>query len=259
MAKGIMERKGKNGDITYYIRYQFQGKDVRERVGRKSRGFNREMAKEALRSRLGEIARGRFGLSQIQRPHSFDELAERYHKHAAGYKASYSREKYTINEFAAYFKGRNLNDLTSWLIEKWKREAAKEREGSTVNRSLTILKHMLKMAVKWELVATNAASGVAPFPVQEGRIRYATPEEIPAISKACQEQVTSPWLYPLVVLALNTGARQGELMNLTFEDIDLEHGILYFGRTKNRRLKTIPLNKAAREAIESLSANRYGE
>ncbi len=48
MAKGIYERKGKNGDVTYYIRYQFKTvgadggefiKDLKEKVGRKSRGF----------------------------------------------------------------------------------------------------------------------------------------------------------------------------------------------------------------------------
>ena len=39
MATGICERKGKNGDVTYYIRYQFQLTDIKEWVGRKSRGF----------------------------------------------------------------------------------------------------------------------------------------------------------------------------------------------------------------------------
>src|SRR5437867_4169822 len=37
MTKGIYERKGKNGDVTYYIRYQVDGTDIKERVGRKSR------------------------------------------------------------------------------------------------------------------------------------------------------------------------------------------------------------------------------
>jgi hypothetical protein len=34
MAKGIFERKGRNGDVTYYIRYQVDHTDVKERVGR---------------------------------------------------------------------------------------------------------------------------------------------------------------------------------------------------------------------------------
>ena len=53
MAKGIYERKGRHGDVTYYIRYQVDLTDIKERVGRKSRGFTREMAKDALKARLG--------------------------------------------------------------------------------------------------------------------------------------------------------------------------------------------------------------
>jgi hypothetical protein len=49
MAKGIYERRGLNGDVTYYIRHQVDGTDSKERVRRKSRGFTREMAKDALR------------------------------------------------------------------------------------------------------------------------------------------------------------------------------------------------------------------
>ena len=44
-ANGIYERKGKHGDITYYIRYQVDGADIKERVGRKSRGFTRDLRK----------------------------------------------------------------------------------------------------------------------------------------------------------------------------------------------------------------------
>jgi hypothetical protein len=78
-ANGIYERKGKSGDITYYVRYSYiyrdtEGnekiKDVREKLGRKSRGFTREMAKEALKARLGEIAQGRFNLDKVRKPHA---------------------------------------------------------------------------------------------------------------------------------------------------------------------------------------------
>src|SRR5690349_150798 len=95
MAKGIYERKGKNGDVTYYIRYQFKTlngdgietiKDLKEKVGRKSRGCTRNIAKEALKAREGEIAQGRFNLEQVRKPHPISDLIERYHKHAESYK-----------------------------------------------------------------------------------------------------------------------------------------------------------------------------
>ena len=268
MAKGIYERKGKNGDVTYYIRYQFKTmdgegneitKDLKEKVGRKSRGFTRELAREALKAREGEIAQGRFNLEKAKKPHPIAELLQRYHKHAESYKASYSRERYALEGFAKYFAGRYLSDITTWGVEKWKRDREKQVQRSTVNRELTVLKHMFKMGVKWGLMPSNPAASVSPFPVQEGRFRYLSEDEIPALLEACEKQVTSPWLYPLVVLALNTGARQGELLNLRYEDIDLEKGLLYFGKTKNRKLKTVPMNKTVREAVEWLFKHRYSE
>lgn len=83
-------------------------------------------------------------------------------------------------------------------------------------------------------------------------------EEIPSLLETCQKQITSPWLYPLVMLALNTGARQGELLDLGYEDLALERGLIYFGRTKNRRLKTVPMNRATREVVDWLFKHRYG-
>lgn len=85
MAKGIYERRGKNGDATYYIRYQFQPvvaegvevvKDLKEKLGRKSRGFTRELAREALRAREGEIAQGRFNLEKLRKPQPVSGLIE---------------------------------------------------------------------------------------------------------------------------------------------------------------------------------------
>ena len=62
MAKGIYERKGQHGNIAYNIRCEYEGTDIKERVGRKSRGFTREVERKVLISRLGEIAQGQFNL-----------------------------------------------------------------------------------------------------------------------------------------------------------------------------------------------------
>ena len=269
-ANGIYERKGKNGEVTYYTRYSYtyrddQGnekfKDIKEKVGRKSQGFTRQMAKEALRARLGEIAQGRFNLDKARKPHAFGELVERYLKHAESYKASFHREKYSIRGLQEYFGSATyLSNITTWRVEKWKRERAKKVQSSTVNRELTILKHMLKMAVRWELASANPAATVSPFPTQEARIRFASEDELPRLIESCRNQVTSPWLHPLVILALNTSARQGEILELLREgDADFERGLIYFGRTKNRRLKVIPMNQAAREAVEWFLQNSTGK
>ena len=259
MAKGIYEREGKNGDVTYYIRYQFQGTDIKERVGRKSRGFTREMAREALKSRLGDIARGQFNLEKTRKPVPFSKLVERYREFASGYKRGWETEKYIVEEFASLFGDTPLAQITTWQIEKWKAEGGKRLNPVTVNRRLTVIKHMLKQAVEWDLVKSNPATSVKRFAVNSERTRFLTQHEIQTLLETCEKQITSPWLLPLVTLALNTGMRQGELLRLKWENVDLERGSITIIQSKTLRRKTIAINEPAREALNWLQENRYGE
>jgi len=158
MAQGIYPRKGKNGDITYYIRYQYDGKDIKERVGRKSRGFTKEMAKDALKARLGEIAQGRFNLEKTRKPVPFSRLVERYREYGAGTKRAWAEEKYRLETFADLFGETPLSQITTWQIEKWKGERRKKVKPGTVNRELTVIKHMFRKAIEWGMTTTNPAA-----------------------------------------------------------------------------------------------------
>lgn len=259
MAKGIYERKNKNGDVTYYIRYQADGTDIKERVGRKSRGFTRELAKEALNSRLGDIAQGHFNLEKVRKTVPFSKLAEKYKEFAGGYKRGWETEKYIVEEFASLLGDTPLAQITTWQIEKWKAETGKRLNPVTVNRRLTVIKHMFKKAVEWDLVKSNPATSVKRFTVTSERTRFLTQVEIRALLKECENQVTSPWLFPLVTLALNTGMRQGELLKLKWENVDLERGSITIIQGKTLRRKTIAINEPARDALDWLQANRYGD
>ena len=126
-----------------------------------------------------------------------------------------------------------------------------------MNRELTILKHMFKMGVTWGLMAINPAAGVRRTRCRKA-VSLLSEGEIPVLLKACENQLTSPWLYPLVMLALNTGGRQGELADLRYEDLDVERGLIYFNKTKNRKLKTLPMNHSVRQTVDGYN-HRYGE
>src|SRR5262245_19191443 len=259
MAKGIYERKGLKGDVTYYIRYQVDLRDIKERMGTKARGFTREMAKDALKARLGEIAQGRFNLEKARKPVPFSKLAERYREFAGGYKRGWETEKYIVDEFANLFGTAPLANITTWQIEKWKAERGKELHLATVNRRLTVIKHMFGKAVDWGLIKTNPATGVKRFTVVSERTRFLTGEEVQNLLTKCESDITSPWLLPLVTLALNTGMRQGELLNLKWEGVNFERGVISVMQTKTMRRKTIAMNDATREALNWLSEHRYGE
>jgi len=76
---------------------------------------------------------------------------------------------------------------------------------------------MFKKAVEWDLLKSNAATSVKRFSVTSERTRFLTQDEIKRLLEECEKQVTSPWLLPLVTLALNTGMRQGHLLKLKWE------------------------------------------
>jgi integrase len=258
-ANGIYERKGRHGDITYYIRYQYEGTDIKERVGRRSRGFTRELAKEALKSRLGEIAQGKFNLEKTRKPVPFSKLVERSRQYGESTKRAWVEEKHTLQMFADLFGETPLSQITTWQIEKWKAERSKKVKPNTVNRQLTVIKHMFRKAIEWGLSTSNPAASVKRFPVNDQRTRFLTADEIQKLLEGCESQVTSPWLLPLVSLALNTGMRQGELLSLKWEDVDLERRLITVKQSKTLRLKTVAINDPAKEALSWLSENRYGE
>ena len=258
MANGIYPRRGRHGDVTFYIRYQFDGTDVKERVGRKSRGFTREMAKSALRSRLGEIAQGRFNLARTRKPVPFSKFVERYKEFAGAYKRGWFTEKYIVEEFAKLFGDTPLAQITTWQIEKWKAEQGRVLNPATVNRRLTVIKHMLKKSVEWDLMKTNPAATVR-LPANSERTRFLTQTEIHTVLDACEKQITSPWLLAMVTLALNTGMRQGELRTLKWENVDLLNRLITIVQSKTLRLKTIAINDDAKSALDWLQENRYGD
>jgi integrase len=59
--------------------------------------------------------------------------------------------------------------------------------------------------------------------------------------------------------SINTGLRQGELLSLKWEAVDLERGLITVRQTKTLRLKTVAINPAAKEAFNWLNKHRYGE
>jgi integrase len=74
--------------------------------------------------------------------------------------------------------------------------------------------------VEWQWLAESPLRRVRRLREPRGRVRYLTDDERERLLQACQASST-PALYPLVVLALATGARKMELLRLTWQDIDM--------------------------------------
>jgi integrase len=72
-----------------------------------------------------------------------------------------------------------------------------------------------------------------------GRLRYLTPEEFTRLSAACH---TSPYLWPIVTIAIHTGMRRSEMLTLRWGDVDLRRRTITLSQTKNNERRVIPIN-----------------
>src|SRR5882724_2590859 len=146
VARGVYSRCFAHG-VTWYIRYSVGGRTVRERIGREIDGVTRTLAKDALKARLGDLVRGRFRLPEARRPILVRMFVKRYRAHAEATKRGYTRERYTLDALEREFGGLAFAELSAFRIERWKAARKKRVAPATVNRELTVLKHMLATAV----------------------------------------------------------------------------------------------------------------
>jgi integrase len=81
-------------------------------------------------------------------------------------------------------------------------------------------------------------------------VRFLTDAERPRLLTACQAS-SNRHLYPLVILALSTGARKGELVTLTWPQVDLGRALVTLHETKNGEPRSIPLTGPAVDVIRA--------
>lgn len=77
-----------------------------------------------------------------------------------------------------------------------------------------------------------------------GRVRFLSDTEKAALLKACQNS-DHPYLYFVVVLALSTGMRRGEIMSLRWENVDITLKHITLQETKNGEKRSVPLRGQA--------------
>jgi integrase len=127
------------------------------------------------------------------------------------------------------------------------RARAGPRSGATVNRYQVALAALYSWAIKTRRLPKgfeHPCHGIARRREPAGRVRFLSDPEREKLLAACRR---SKWrrLYALVLLAITTGARRGELLALTWRDVDLKSGCAYVCTSKNDDRRTLPLTPAA--------------
>jgi len=231
MKREKTKHKGvyKVGD-TYYVTYYVGSKKYEKAVGpRLSMALKEKMERE------NKGKRGKYEVLERQEKTTFKQLIDLYRKEGDGRNYILGPSETYLN----YFEGRKLSNITRRDLFGFRdhvKSTPKERGGgevtnSHVNRILAGLRRLFNFAVDRELMEENpfpksSKSGLF-YPEQKGLRNFFTEEEMERIIEASPE-----WLEPMVITAYLTGMREGELLNLRWECVDLHTGIIYLPSSK---------------------------
>lgn len=118
-----------------------------------------------------------------------------------------------------------------------------------MNHELSILKQLFRKAIAWGYLekGKNPAEDVKKFPESKGRVRFLTIEEAKALLEAA-----SAHLQPILICALETGMRRGEILRLTWDDVDFRNGTLYIAKTKNGDPRHVPMSARLGATLNAL-------
>ena len=225
----------------WYVRFTLDGRQWERSTGETDRDKALCKISEIVKQAVREIENGYTGKTKVVT--TLSELAKEYIPYAEANKATSTvqREKFTMRILLSAFRNKKLVEITNQDIEHYMQKRKQEVKPASVNRELALLRHMLNKAVDWGDLETNPARKVKPFKEPPGRIRYLSNGERERLLEECKRS-DNPLLYPIVLTALYTGMRKGELQRLTWDDVDLTERSIAVMQTKNNEVRHIPIS-----------------
>lgn len=224
------------------MRFTYHGRQVRRSTGT----ADRRLAEAILGKVRAQIIEGRFFETREETTRTFEELMERYLVEHVAKKSEPRHYRGYFNSLKAFFEGRTLAEITPKSIVEYKnRRYAAGLKPASINRELASLKKAFNLAVReWEWCSDNPVSKVSMERENNQRDRWLSVEEEARLLHGC-----APWLHDLVMFALHTGMRMGEILELTWRGVDLSRRTVMVVRSKNGERRTIPVNETVMSVL----------
>jgi len=241
-TKGLYKR---DNSKFYWMCYKINGKLYRESTGKTTQ----KEAEYVLACRRKEIEEGMLPDTK-KISYKFAELANEYDTTWAKQQKGYGTKKYIIRQLVEEFGNLNVKDLDTIIVERYQSKYLRTRKPATANRMLACLKHMLTKAVDWNMANEETLKRVRKVKFlkeNNKRLRFLNADECKRLIWCCPKH-----LKPIVITAVNTGMRRGEILSLKWEQIDLRHGYISLVDTKSGEGREVSINDTLGEMFEEM-------
>lgn len=246
------------GSLIWTLDFIFQGQRIRESTGTR----NKALARTIERNRRTALEEGTAGIKKAKPVQLFSTVAEDFlttqkatlrPNQKDGPASSLRIDKFNVKHLLPAFGRKLVCDITPKDIAKYQQErlihgAAPKTinlEMGTFRSITTDSGHWARLVPKIKMLEVDEEVGIELSGKQQE-----------AILEACSLS-ESRLLYPMVMLALETGARSGTIKKLMYSKVDFEGRGLRWGKDKTKAGtgRTIPISQRAMAALEFWSAN----
>ena len=176
------------------------------------------------------------------------DILERYRDEVSAYKRGATPEIYRINNVLKHpIASERLKHLKPSIFAQFRDERLSQVSSSSVRRELVILRHCLSLAInEWGIpLKENPILKINIPRESQPRERRVSNGELKRLLSNCKHTA----LRLSIELALETGMRRSELLNIKWQDVDLDRGLMHIPLTKNGSSRTIPLTPRAVELL----------
>ena len=193
-------------------------------------------------------------LEKVATPKTVAELLEDFLVSTERIKRSHSSDVARAERLKVAFGTQAASSVTPRQVEDFKLNLAQEFSEATVNHYLKLLKAVYDRARRHGWATHNPVSAVKLYTEHNARSRCLSPEEEVRLTDKLPAS-----LRPLVTVALHTGMRKGELLNLKWTDVDLATGTVKLPVDKAGTGRSVALNSAAWDTLYALKAHAKGD
>ena len=242
--RGLYRRRG---SPHWWIRYS----DANGRIMRESSGTSeKKLARAILGKKKTLVAEGRHLDKKRVPKTTFYELSSQYwemwgqHKRMKGLSHMIAIWKQSLGNVS-------LKELNQRKVEKFLNEGmeADKRNwtSATRNRHLAMLKAMFNKGMEWGVAIENPVAGIKRLRENGSRTRFLDSEEIRRLLDAATDE-----FHPILMTAIHTGMRRGEILNLRWSDVDFKNRIVTVQESKSGRKRMIPIDDSLYETLRVL-------
>lgn len=275
---------------NWYFRLCIRGKRYHRSIPEATCKKDAEMYLNAFKI---DLLRGKLDLIDDVGSMLFKKLVDKYIEYSETNNLSYKTTVTKAKKFAERWGNRQLRDISPMDIEKYRserkkeiRRKAKEIKGkkieekyispTTINRDIEVLRKMFNIAIDNGWLGKNPCSSIKKLRQENNLERYLTPEEERRLFRACEgdfsyiedtkerERIEKTYgdhfkyMKPIIICALHTGMRKGEIITLEWRCVDLEDNYITLLNTKNGKKRKVPINSLLKNVLEELYKVKSG-